>query len=109
MTKQYSGGCHCGRLRFDARLDLSAGTYRCNCTYCRKMRVWIARAAENDFVYTVGGDSVATYRVREDGFATFHFCDHCGVRIGTAVSHPQYGEFFNVSIGALEGVDEEEL
>ncbi|MEM7271095.1 MAG: GFA family protein, partial [Pseudomonadota bacterium] len=63
----------------------------------------------NDFVYTEGGDDVATYRVREDGFATFHFCDFCGVRIGTAVSHPQYGEFFNVSIGALEGVDAEEL
>jgi len=39
MAKQtFHGSCHCKKLQFEAEIDLSAGTGKCNGSYCWKVR-----------------------------------------------------------------------
>jgi hypothetical protein len=49
-TKTYHGSCHCGDVRFTAAFDLSQGTAKCNCTICKKMRIWHVVVKDTDFV-----------------------------------------------------------
>jgi hypothetical protein len=83
--KTYAGSCHCGAVRYDADLDLGAGTTRCNCSYCTKARAWFAFAKGADaFRLQQGADNLTDYRWtppgRQPGL-TFAFCRVCGVRV----------------------------
>ncbi|MDX5433519.1 MAG: GFA family protein [Halomonas sp.] len=108
MLKTYQGSCHCGAVRFEADLDLAQGSFRCNCSICRRNRFWAAVAKE-DGVRLVSGEELLTeYRFNSRKNQHF-FCKVCGVRPFGVGNETPIGKMYGVNIGCLEGVTEEEL
>jgi hypothetical protein len=108
MLKTYSGSCHCGAVRFEAELDFSQDSYRCNCSICRRTRFWPAVATPEHFRLLAGEAELTEYRfnTRKN---LHYFCKHCGVRSFGVGTETPIGKMYGVNIGCLEGVTEEEL
>jgi hypothetical protein len=107
-VKTYTGSCHCGAIRFEADLDLSQGTFRCNCSICRRTRSWVAVARPEGFRLLAGEKDLVEYRFNTRKNQHF-FCRHCGVRAFGVGNDTPIGRMYGVSIGCLEAIGEEEL
>lgn len=109
MKKVYTGGCHCGAVRFECRLDPAEGTSRCNCSVCAKGRFWKAIARQDDFRILQGEGELCDYRF---GSGTIHhlFCRHCGIKpFGRGNLEALGGTFHAVNIACLDGTAPQEM
>lgn len=105
MSKHtYHGSCHCKAVEFEATIDLSEGTGKCNCTLCWKQRMWSASATPKSFRLLKGED------VLSNGTAG-GFCTKCGIlTFGfVPVSEWNENERYSVNIPALDNLDPNEL
>jgi hypothetical protein len=113
MKKLYQGGCHCGAVRYTVNLDLQQGTFRCNCSLCRKARAWFTSVAPDEFTLLKGGEMLTDYRWTPPGKdqpnLTYHFCKNCGVRIHTNGRGLDGKPMIAVHLASLEGADAEDL
>jgi hypothetical protein len=107
--RNYRGSCICGRVKFEAGIDLSQGTGKCNCTSCWKRRWWSVRAKPEDFRAISGAEETTKYDA-ESGKGG-GFCKHCGiVSYGwVAVTDWNPEEYVSVNVSALDDLDPAEL
>ena len=108
MRKTYRGSCHCGAVRFEADLDLTQSTYRCNCSICRRTRFWPAIAAPDGFRLVAGEQALVEYRFNTQRNQHF-FCRHCGVRAFGVGNETPIGKMVGVNVGCLEDLTDEAL
>jgi hypothetical protein len=109
MIKTYQGSCHCGAVRYEADLDLSKGTLKCNCSICSKGRNWIIMTKPDAFRLLAGEAELADYQF---GKKVIHhlFCKHCGIHsFGWADSPALGGKTYAVNVMCLDNVTAGEL
>ena len=75
----HSGGCHCGRVRFEVTAPAKLEVADCNCSICAKSGYLHLIVSNDRFVLTQGRDSLSTYTFNT-GVAKHYFCSHCGIK-----------------------------
>jgi hypothetical protein len=108
MLKTYRGGCHCGAVKFEAELDLTQSSYRCNCSICRRTRFWPAVARPEGF-RLLSGEADLTQYLFNTRKNQHYFCRHCGVRAFGVGTETPMGVMYGVNLGCLDDVSEEDL
>lgn len=77
MLETREGGCHCGRVRFRARVDLDLLS-QCNCTVCTKKGILHLSVEPDDFELLRGKTALTAYTFGT-GVAQHTFCSRCGM------------------------------
>lgn len=77
MSAAFSGGCHCGRVRFRVTADLSGVTW-CNCSICTRKGFLHLIVPRDQFELISGKDDLTTYTFNT-GIAQHLFCRRCGI------------------------------
>lgn len=75
----HSGGCHCGRVRYEIDAPAELQVTRCNCSICQMtghLHLFVSHA---NFRLLSGEDELQTYTFNT-GVAQHRFCRHCGIK-----------------------------
>jgi hypothetical protein len=105
MADIREGGCHCGRVRFRAKVDLALMS-QCSCTICVKKGIMHLPVQPEDLQLLSGRDALKIYTFGT-GTAQHAFCAHCGIHaFYVPRSNP---DRFSVNASCLDGISIAEL
>ena len=107
--KTYHGGCHCGAVRYEADIDFSKGTLKCNCSICTKTRNWSVGLKPDQFRLLADKGAVTDYQWNSrQGHAVF--CSTCGVRSYSFGHIPELGgDYVSVQVACLDDATPDEI
>lgn len=95
----HTGGCHCGRVRFEVEAPADIDATVCNCSICHMSGYVHLIVSAADFRMLRGEDALTTYTFNT-GTARHLFCSHCGVKsFYVPRSHP---DGYSVNVNCLD-------
>ena len=102
-ARTYSGGCHCGKVRYEATTDL-ATVMSCNCSHCSKKGYLLTFIEPSAMKVLSGGDSQTEYQFNKHVIHHL-FCGVCGVASYATGKKPDGKEMVAINVRCLDGVD----
>lgn len=108
MTQNYSGGCQCGKVRYEADLDLGE-VVACNCSRCARLGWLLAFVPATRFRLLSGSADLTTFEFNKHRIQ-HRFCATCGIQSFALGTRPDTGEqMAAINVRCLDGVDVESL
>jgi hypothetical protein len=99
----YTGGCHCGQVRFECTSDLAMVT-ACNCSICTKKGLHFTFLPPASFQLRAGADNLKEYLFNT---RTIHhqMCTDCGVDVFARGVKPDGSEVVALNVACIDGID----
>ncbi len=108
MTQTYSGGCQCGKVRYEVQMDIGE-VLACNCSRCARLGSLLAFAPATQFKL-LSGDADLTKFEFNTNMIQHLFCSICGVQSFAIGTHPKTGaKMAAVNVRCVDGIDVEAL
>jgi hypothetical protein len=79
MMLTHTGGCHCGRVRFEVVAGAHIEVTECDCSMCSKVGFLHLIVPAERFKLLSGGDALMSYTFNTH-IAKHLFCTTCGVK-----------------------------
>jgi hypothetical protein len=104
MTQTYSGGCQCGKVRYEVDMDI-AEVIACNCSRCRRLGSLLAFAPVTQFRLLSGDTDLASYEFNRQ-LIHHKFCSTCGIQSFAIGKNPKTGaEMAAINVRCLDNLD----
>ena len=96
---KHSGGCHCGRVRFEVTAPAEIEATECNCSICGKSG-FLHLLVPNSRFSLLQGSECLTQDSFNTGVAKHYFCSACGIKsFYVPRSHP---DGYSVNVRCLD-------
>ena len=101
--KTHVGGCHCGKVRFEVKADVSQAL-SCNCSICAKSGALLAFVGKDQFKLLSGEEALSDYQF---GKKKIHhrFCQSCGLRSFANGTAPDGSAMFAINLRCVDDID----
>lgn len=106
-TKNYSGGCHCGAVRYDVSMALG-DVIACNCSMCGRAGTLLSFVPAAAFHLQSGDDNLSDYSFNKHSIRHV-FCKTCGIKSFARGTMPDGSPTVAINARCLDGVDVEKL
>lgn len=104
---QYTGGCHCGAVRFEVEASLDA-VITCNCSHCGMRGLMLSFVPAAQFRLLQGESALTTYLFNHK-VIQHRFCQRCGIEAFGEGKMPDGSPTVAINVRCLDGVDWEQL
>ncbi|WP_226996460.1 GFA family protein [Thalassotalea crassostreae] len=75
----YSGGCHCGNVKFEIDVDESTTLHSCNCSICSMTGYIHLIVPKTSFKLLTENNNLTCYQFNSK-VAQHYFCSNCGIK-----------------------------
>jgi hypothetical protein len=99
-----TGGCHCKKVRYEVKVDLSKPALECNCSHCQIKGLLLEFVPEADFKQIAGESELTEYRFNTNKLQHL-FCTTCGVQSFSRGSDNEGNPMVAINVRALDDID----
>jgi hypothetical protein len=103
-AKTYAGGCHCGAVRYQVKIDALESAVACNCSICQRSGSMLTFVPAGQFELKSGADALSDYQFGKKNIHHF-FCKTCGIKSFARGLKPGGGEMVAINVRCLDGMD----
>ena len=106
-AQTYSGGCHCGEVRYEVKADLG-NVIACNCSICTKRGLLLTFTPISEFTLLSGQERMTDYQFNKKMIHHL-LCPTCGIESFARGTAPDGKKMVAINVRCLEDVDVKSL
>ena len=103
MKQTYTGGCQCGKVRFEVEAEIGK-VVSCNCSRCSKWGALLSAVPMSDFKLLSGKDAATDFQFNKH-LVHHPFCATCGIQSYAYGKGPGGKDMVMINVRCLDGID----